>query len=225
MTAKAGEIMIHPPNQSFSEISQSKGVHQWIGFDAFSMENMELFDLYPVPYVLRLEDVQPFSEEFSRLHTLWKNETLPLREIKMMTSAYSLICMVLDSWESSGRILRNGAYQGQEKKFSQVIQHMDQHLHEKLSREDFARMVNLHPVYLDRIFFESYGMTPMQMLRYLRMEKAKKMLSNPEHSIAEIADQCGFHDVLYFSRHFGRKFGLSPGRYRQNLKLAREHYH
>jgi AraC-like DNA-binding protein len=53
----------------------------------------------------------------------------------------------------------------------------------------------------------------------LRLQKARAMLSDPDHDrfkISEIAYACGFNEVSYFNRCFRRRFGASPTQYRGN---------
>lgn len=67
--------------------------------------------------------------------------------------------------------------------------------------------------YLRKQFQEKIGLTPLKYLTSLRMKKAKSMLSaagSGEHSIAEVAESCGFRDALYFSRVFKKIYGCSP---------------
>ena len=44
-----------------------------------------------------------------------------------------------------------------------------------------------------------------------RMEKAMRLLQDcPDCLIGDIAEQCGFHDVAYFSRVFRQYYGMTP---------------
>ena len=67
--------------------------------------------------------------------------------------------------------------------------------------------------YLRKQFQEKIGLTPLKYQTNLRMKKAKSMLTaagGQEHSIAEVAESCGFKDALYFSRVFKKYYGCSP---------------
>ena len=49
----------------------------------------------------------------------------------------------------------------------------------------------------------------------LRMEKAMRLLlENPTMLIGDIAEQCGFSDVAYFSRVFRQYYKMTPTRAR-----------
>ena len=86
------------------------------------------------------------------------------------------------------------------------------------SYSDFAldeaiRELPFHYDYLRKLFKKEMGMTPLEYLTNLRMKKAETMLSimwGRDYSVAEIAEQCGYDDALYFSRVFKKYFGCSP---------------
>jgi len=69
---------------------------------------------------------------------------------------------------------------------------------------------------LERRFREYYRCTPWDMLCQLRVNRAKLQLSDTNHSIALIADQCGFNDPEQFSVVFKRQTGMPPSRYRRS---------
>ena len=53
----------------------------------------------------------------------------------------------------------------------------------------------------------------------LRMEKAMRLLKeNPDSLIGDIAEQCGFQDVAYFSRVFRQHYGMAPSQVRDACK-------
>lgn len=71
--------------------------------------------------------------------------------------------------------------------------------------------------YLRRLFREEYGITPQDYLIHLRMEKARRMLTEQKHvPVSEVALSCGFYDARYFSRLFRRTAGCAPKEYSAN---------
>ncbi|AFA49054.1 PocR ligand-binding domain-containing protein [Acetobacterium woodii] len=89
--------------------------------------------------------------------------------------------------------------------------------HKNSSLEEIADSVYLSPFYVSRIFKESQNMTVMDYVTKVRLNEAKKMLSNPRYKIEEIAMSLGYSDGSYFSKVFRRNEGMTPTQFRQNL--------
>jgi AraC-like DNA-binding protein len=44
----------------------------------------------------------------------------------------------------------------------------------------------------------------------IRIEIAKNMLYSGEYSVSQVAEQCGFSDIYYFSKAFKKAVGVNP---------------
>lgn len=84
-----------------------------------------------------------------------------------------------------------------------------------LTLEDLAAEAALEPKYFCRVFRQVTGRTPINYLNYYRVECAAELLCSTGSSITEIALECGFGDVSYFSRMFRRFKNETPGQYRR----------
>lgn len=68
--------------------------------------------------------------------------------------------------------------------------------------------------YLCRLFRQELNTTPHKYLANLRLQAAADILrAGSSGSVTEIARMCGYHDPLYFSRMFKKKYGVSPREY------------
>jgi two-component system response regulator YesN len=58
---------------------------------------------------------------------------------------------------------------------------------------------------------QSTGKSVTAYVTQLRMERAMQLLkSRPDMRIGDVAEQCGFLDVAYFSRVFRQYYGMTP---------------
>ena len=97
--------------------------------------------------------------------------------------------------------------------------YIDEHLTDpSLSLKKIAAHNYINASYLSRIFKEVTGMTFMDYLISVRIEKAKKLLANPTFRIYEIAEMVGIHDPNYFSKFFKKYAGDTPAGYRDSLQ-------
>ena len=60
--------------------------------------------------------------------------------------------------------------------------------------------------------------SPMQYIVSLRIATAKGYLESSSKSIAEIANEVGYDNALYFSRLFKKRTGMTPSEYRRRSK-------
>ncbi len=84
-----------------------------------------------------------------------------------------------------------------------------------MSLEELAAIAQMSPKYFCRAFSQMTGRTPVEYLNYYRIEQAGEQLVMTENSVTEIALNCGFHDMSYFSKTFIRYKGVSPRTYRK----------
>jgi len=77
-----------------------------------------------------------------------------------------------------------------------------------------ARELSVSPKKLSRVLNKEAGMSFRQLLRNIRVEEAKRMLSSGDYSIKEVAAHIGFSDGHYFSRSFKEVTGQSATEFR-----------
>lgn len=218
--AKAGEVMVHPPNQYFSEHSRVPGVHQWLLLDAKDGSGTELLRRHPLPRVLRLAAPSVFEDRFRALKQSWEATDSPLREVQTTSYTLELLSYLLEVAQgATPQPLPASA-----DRFERVVQFMRQNTHRPLSRGDLAGMTHLHPNHFDRAFREIYGLTPTQMLRELRLRQARQLLETTDDTLAVVAEASGFYDVAYFSRTFKARYQQTPGHYRARVKRTKRSY-
>lgn len=97
-----------------------------------------------------------------------------------------------------------------------VCDHLEAHLAQDVGLSTLADLVGLSPKHFARAFKQSTGIPPHQWLIARRIERARSILSNTDHSLAEVALCCGFADQSHFTATFRRAVGFSPGRYRSD---------
>ncbi|MDC7295432.1 helix-turn-helix domain-containing protein [Butyrivibrio sp. DSM 10294] len=88
-----------------------------------------------------------------------------------------------------------------------------------ISLDDVSRKVNISPYYFSKIFKDESGLNFIEYLTNLRIDNAKKLLSDTDMSIKEICLSCGYTDPNYFSRSFKKNVGITPTEYKDG-KLA-----
>lgn len=90
------------------------------------------------------------------------------------------------------------------------------HMHEKITTEDLAEEVHLHPSYLSRLFREQMGCTLHDYILDQKIQTAKQMLQFSERSYAEIANLLAFSSQSHFIQVFSKKVGVTPRQFRES---------
>jgi AraC-like DNA-binding protein len=85
-----------------------------------------------------------------------------------------------------------------------------------ISVRDVAAEVHLSERHAERLYAAQSGQSLMAALRRIRLERAAGLLLDSEHSVTEIARDCGYPQVRPFITAFGRRYGQSPRAFRRN---------
>lgn len=100
-----------------------------------------------------------------------------------------------------------------------IKDYVEQHFRSPtLDTATVAAGTGLSPRYINDLLNDDHT----SLMRYIlqrRLEQSSKDLSNPlhyNHSISEIALNCGFNDLSHFSRTFKQKYDCSPKDYRHS---------
>jgi len=70
--------------------------------------------------------------------------------------------------------------------------------------------IGMSPRQLQRKLKSIANKTPNQMIRSVRLHKAKELLQNPDEGVSQIAYSTGFNNVSYFTKCFRKEFGMAP---------------
>ena len=98
-----------------------------------------------------------------------------------------------------------------------VVEHVEEHLAERLPISRLARLARLSRFHFCRSFRRSFGVSPHRYHLDRRTERAKTLLANPDFSITDIGLDLGFRDTSSFSTTFRKLVGRTPTAYRRSL--------
>lgn len=79
---------------------------------------------------------------------------------------------------------------------------------------DVAYEVKLSPGRLAHLFKERMGVTPIEYLTNIRIERAKKLLLTTDQKCCNLYYEVGYNSQTYFARKFKEVVGISPAQFR-----------
>ena len=102
--------------------------------------------------------------------------------------------------------------------FQQLLYYIESHFYNKLTLKELAKKFHMNPNYCCSLFTKNKKTTFSQYLTNIRVNEAKKLLTETDHSLDKIASLVGFHDYFYFSKVFKKSCGTSPKDYRKKFR-------
>ncbi len=93
-------------------------------------------------------------------------------------------------------------------------------LSEPISLTALAREAGLSRFHLLRLFKAAYGETPLKRLTRLRIEQARRLLSETRRPAIEIGIACGYDNPANFAAAFRRQVGVSPSAFRREREVV-----
>lgn len=97
----------------------------------------------------------------------------------------------------------------------EAVRYMQDNIKEKLTVERIAAAVHVSPSHLSHLFKQELGATVMGYLTGIRLEEAKRLLSDLQYNVSQVAEMVGYQDPAHFSKCFKRSEGIPPTTFRQ----------
>ena len=175
-------------------------------------------------YCQRLTFTDAEKDEFFSYFekALWERNQLSPNSHLMISLYISQILVFLSrmSLEKLKLYGKQSNYFG-EAEMPRIIQKAVFYIHENSSGlmciHDLCRHLEVSSQYLARMFQKKLGISPLQYINHLRIQKAKELMRNTSMTIKEITYAVGMENPYYFSRLFKKVEGIQPTRYLQSL--------
>jgi LacI family transcriptional regulator len=97
------------------------------------------------------------------------------------------------------------------------LRFMWDHCHELIGVSDLAKVASMSIRNFHQAFVDNVGRPPGNELHRIRIERAKKLLSDSAEKMDSIAEMCGYENGNSFWVAFKRATGISPKQYQKQL--------
>ncbi|MFC0211956.1 helix-turn-helix domain-containing protein [Paenibacillus chartarius] len=95
-----------------------------------------------------------------------------------------------------------------------IIAYLNEHYRDEIVFEEMAKEIGISYSYMRKIVYEITGISLIDYLNLLRIEKAKQLLVESKLTIAQIALEVGYFNVQSFNRFFRKFEGMPPSSYK-----------
>jgi transcriptional regulator GlxA family with amidase domain len=95
---------------------------------------------------------------------------------------------------------------------------MNERIESDISLVELANECRLSRSHFARAFKKTTGQSPHVWLMQRRVQNAKRLLTESESAISDIALACGFSDQSHLTKVFSKLTGAPPGAWRRAVK-------
>ncbi|WP_274649624.1 AraC family transcriptional regulator [Paenibacillus humicola] len=101
-----------------------------------------------------------------------------------------------------------------------IYGYLERNFDKKITLQSLSGLFNISTRQVNRLTREEYGKSVFDLLHDIRIERAKRLLSDSDEKVIAVASMVGYDDPSFFSRLFVRHTGFSPREYRscRNVK-------
>ena len=165
------------------------------------------------PYLLLTEEMtQQISIRFQEVLAEYVAEKLyKSRKIISLIDLLYIDLSRIYLEQNTGVVYKTNLYFEKLKQLESLI---DLHFMKEKSPAQYASWMNMTAKHLNRIVQHSVGKTTSMMIMERVLLEAKRLLSNSNQNINEIAEDLGFEEQAYFSRIFKKVTGETPSEFK-----------
>lgn len=211
--ASAGDFFIINCENIHSTSSKNKFTYHCLIVDTnFCLENG--LNIKNIVYKTQIKDKK--LEELFNVFVREYNETTSDLKVPAVRAAVLQIMLHISRnhvSESNDRL-----HQRSSEIIHKALNFINSNYEKKLTLETVAKNINVSKFYFEREFKKYTGYTVITYVNMLRCRQAKRLLKHSDNSISEIAKECGFENMSYFSRTFYKYENILPSDYKKSQK-------
>lgn len=227
---KQGEAVFHKPNEFHNILTHDKFANSVIvsfagtgrGLDALKERIFTLTDAEKeLLNGIVLEGSENFSDRLDDMYLqkMNKKPDAPFggEQIIKNTLELLLISLIRGTESAAPNVMmdvpQNNAL------CAKIVQILQENVYGTVTLDEIAAKVFFSKTYVKQVFARQMHESVMQFYTRLKMEEAKRLLSENKLSVTQIAYLLRFNSIHYFSRAFKKYENLSPTEYVRSTKL------
>ncbi|MGG4455843.1 AraC family transcriptional regulator [Brevibacillus porteri] len=173
--------------------------------------NNQIVQSYPFMPFYALDAKQPWVLQAlsQQIYQLW-NEGGELNRLKVTGLFYQFVHETFHQLQMTSRDIAVPELA------EQIAAYIHVHYRQAISMKALSNQFRYSSHYLSRVFKRKYGVSPLEYLVQIRVNRAKALLVKADVTIREIAESVGYMDMYYFSRLFKKQTGVTPAQFKMH---------
>ncbi len=193
-------------------------VYECLVLDLSGFVSQNRIDSRHVLSILRHQQtIQPvIPRDSAELMMVLERLFAAMRDLKEGGKLYVQGCL----YQFLGLVIRDQLYdpaatgarrrRSQQTSLKNAITYIEENYANHITLDDLAKAAGMNRKYFCSFFHNITHRTPVEYLNSYRIEQACDLLLSTDKTVAEIAGECGFNDVSYFTKTFHRYMGITP---------------
>lgn len=155
------------------------------------------------------ENAFSVEQTFEQIYKIWKkyDNTFYMQAFSNLYSVLTQLIVIQEN--NSAQLEKNMQIVSSRKEIENNFWDKD------FSIESLSKNYGYSVSHFRKLFIRQYGISPLKYLIHVRVHIAKRLLTETDKSIKNIAEEVGYKNEFYFSRAFKAETGMTASEYRR----------
>ena len=161
-------------------------------------------------------EAYPLFHRLHHLHRFHKPSTD--QQVRALTTLIaSIFCEAAEVAEVAGKLSSD--------RCGIIESYVRENMRSQITAQSIAKLLDMTPDYVTRLFTETYGMPPRQFIKEERLLRSAMLLEETDAKVKMIAHDVGIPNVSLFCRLFHKRFHQTPSQYREYARSTTKNPH
>lgn len=176
------------------------------------------YDLLKIAYVLKritstlieaLKEIYPWLHKFTNISEYYDIDFT--KDLDFLMIKYTFLEIIKELIKTIKKFELGNEMNSMVRNICRVVL---EHVDTQVSIRSIAEQLFLNQSYLSTLYKEKTGISLVEYITMVKVERAKILFKNTEIKNYEVANQLGYKDVEYFSKVFKKYTGITPSEFK-----------